>query len=1096
MAGNRAIFERAMEQSREAARSGRWEDSLKSAIRALQEFAQDADARIAAAVALFNTGKLDRALQIFVDLRASDQNNPFYLGYIAQCNSRQGNAGAAVESFRSLADLHIAQRRPAQAVEPLRELLALRPDMDDQRRRLARLYEDLGAVRDAANEHLTLARRLFDGQQFDLAAEEAETSLRIDPNSREAKDLIVALRDAMSRAAGIQPAAPTTPGSNELRASTGGMTGGLRSQQFQVEKLIEQAIKHQEAGDSDGAAEFYEQAVAAGMERADVLYSLGLIYQERGDHKGAVGVLNRAANDPEYALSSHFALGQSYRELGQLPQAAQEFEQTIGLVDLASIGRSEADDLINMYDSAATIYSQIGDIARAAALYSTLSTFLESKRWGRERAAEFKARAKELSERNMFAKLRTLGTGALTQQQAAAEASQPSDEAMPGNWGKIRPITDFLRSDRPATTGGLGAQPEPKPITEPLLILETMPVVIEPHFAPATPLDTTGLSSEVESWVTISGKYLDQGLIEAALDACHEVIRLDVEYLPIHLRMGEIYERQGRPEEALSKYQLLIDTYRVRNEPERAIDVYFRFIDLSPDTINARSRLAEILKNAGRIDEAVEQSIYVANTYYRLGQSNKALEEYRRLLQWAPKNREVHSQYGLALLKLERFDAALGEFRKALELGSPDDLVAITRLNITLALMGDQPADVWDSLATLLDQIKQRPQEFGLVQTEYRAAMLIADAGILHYILAVIQQQSGQHNSALLELEQALTMIGEDVDPLLHPVLIYQAAADSYIALGKAEEALSQLHKGQAVAGRSPANPEIKHTFAVALSKGDLARRMAEAYAASEDLAGAEQALLEAKKFVPYDRMIHTKLADVYFRQGKLSEALTQLEELASYYENGQQLDRAIEMLEYALKLAPNHIAISGRLARMQLRRGYLDKGVDGLMRAAELQRKAGQLKDAVASLQEAAQVHWMLSEHEKARQVYDKIVQIAPNDIEARQWLALMHTLARRTAEAIAEKKQIARIFAQQRDYDGAIAELHQIIGIDQKDLEAYHLLGDMLMRREEYSQAAQLYTRMLKMEGVDKDRIEALAAAANRMLQQRQSQQQIKGS
>jgi tetratricopeptide (TPR) repeat protein len=174
----------------------------------------------------------------------------------------------------------------------------------------------------------------------------------------------------------------------------------------------------------------------------------------------------------------------------------------------------------------------------------------------------------------------------------------------------------------------------------------------------------------------------------------------------------------------------------------------------------------------------------------------------------------------------------------------------------------------------------------------------------------------------------------------------------------------------------------------------------------------------------------------------------------------------------------------------MQLRRGYLDKGVDGLMRAAELQRKAGQLKDAVASLQEAAQVHWMLSEHDKARHVYDKIVQIAPNDVEARQWLALMHTLARRTGEAVAEKKQIARIFAQQRDYDGAIAELHQIIGLDQKDLDAYYLLGDMLMRREEYGQAVQLYGRMLKMEGVEKERVEALASAANRMLQQRQSQ------
>ena len=53
--------------------------------------------------------------------------------------------------------------------------------------------------------------------------------------------------------------------------------------------------------------------------------------------------------------------------------------------------------------------------------------------------------------------------------------------------------------------------------------------------------------------------------------------------------------------------------------------------------------------------------------------------------------------------------------------------------------------------------------------------------------------------------------------------------------------------------------------------------------------------------------------------------------------------------------------------------------------------------------------------------------------------------------------------------------------------------MLGDMLMRREEYSQAAQLYARMLKMEGIENTRVEALLSAANRMHQQRQG---VRGS
>jgi Flp pilus assembly protein TadD len=101
------------------------------------------------------------------------------------------------------------------------------------------------------------------------------------------------------------------------------------------------------------------------------------------------------------------------------------------------------------------------------------------------------------------------------------------------------------------------------------------------------------------------------------------------------------------------------------------------------------------------------------------------------------------------------------------------------------------------------------------------------------------------------------------------------------------------------------------------------------------------------------------------------------------------------------------------------------------------------------------------------------------------------MYTLASRMGEAIAEKKQIVRIFLQQRDFDNAIAELHQIIGLDRNDSEAYFQLGDVLMRREEYDQAFRIYGRLLKMPDVDTGRVEALLTAAKRMLDQKQQAQ-----
>ncbi len=1089
MPGNRVLFDRAMEQSREAARLMNWDEALKQAIRALQEFPQDLDARSAAAVALFHTAKYAQALQMFDELRRADDSNPFYLEYLARTYERLGDPKSATTAYVQLADLQISRKLVARAIEALREVLRLQPDADDQRMRLAQLLADQGARAEAAAQYLDLARRAQAHGHLEQAVDLAETALRYEPDNREAKELIAALHDALATT--LQSAIEAMPAAAEALPLPIAGTSNLRGVQIAVERIVALAHERQEAGDIDGAIEQYERALKLGTDRSDVFYSLGLLYQERGDYQRAIELLKSAAGDQEYALSAHYMLGQAYQELGKLPEAAHEYEQTIRLLPLESIGRAEADDMIQMYESAAQVYIQLNDIARAATLYSTLANFLQSKRWGRERADEFRQKAKDLTERNMFAKLRTLGTGALSPQPPAPEPEPPSESPVPEPWGKIRPITDFLRApeERKKDETRFETPPVAAEPIDPLAVLEALPSPERALTKPITPLDTTGLDELSQRYVQASEKYIEQGLMLAANDACMEVIRLNPDYLPIHLRLGEIYERDGRRDEALIKYQLLIDTYVARGEPRHAIDVYYRLIELSPDTILPRSRLAELLHAEGRNEEAAQQLSVVAGAYFRMGQTNKALEEYRRALQWSPVSADLHAQYGQALLKLERTEAALVAFRRALELDQQNP-VNIARINLTLAIMGEQSVAVWQSLATLLEQIKQHPQRLSDVQTEYRAAFLIADLPVLHYILGIIQQNAGQHQSAILEFEQALELLQNERDPFLTPHLVHQALADSHIALGQAGEALEQLQRCIALEPAAPPPDSARYPFSTPLSQGEIVRRMAEAYAAVGDLAGAERALQEAKQFLPYDRAIYTKLSDIYFRQGRLNEALAQLEELASHYEQRQMLDRAIEALENALRLAPNNTGIGNRLAKLYIRRGYLDKGIEALVRVADLQRKEGQIKEAIANLQQAAEVHWMLGKHAEACALYDKIVHIAPNDIEARQWLSFMYTLAGMTREAIAQKKQIIRILLQRRDLDNAIAEMHQIYGLDQNDTDNLFQLGDALMRRQEYEQAIRIYNRLAKLPNVEIERVEALQAAARRMLEQQQAE------
>ena len=1083
--GNQENFTQAMEQNQQAVNRGDWGRALKEAVRAMQEFPERKEARIAMAMALFHNQKLPQALQLLQELSTIEPGNPTVMEYLARTQHRQGDTETAMELFMQLSEKYAEQGDPSQMVRIYREVLDINEKHEEARIRLAMALAATGDKHGAIREFLFLGNRYLQAGELEAASDAAQEAINIDPDSLTAQDLQKRVRQALQ-----QKAQAEAPPPEDKRLKT----------REEIERAAQLAIEYQNNGKLEQAAEMYEKLTEVMPERADVRYSLGLVYEELDQFDKALQQLEQATYNDEYALSAHYAMGTIFQKLGKLERAAQEYEQSIRFVDLQSIGREEANDLIDMYEATASIYQELGDIARAASLYSTLAGFFQGKRWGAEQATHYNAKAKELTDRSMMSKLRMLGTGFLTSAPPQPEAAAAEPEQATEMWGRMPSITDFLENGEAVATDKsdtgfdqlLGASATPA---------VTLPTDIDPldalaasfpetnidtmQFAPLTPIDASDRPSRIQRLVEACERFAEQELIYAALDACHEVIRYDQEFYAIHLRMAELLERLGRPDEALSKLNLLISTYKARSEMRKAIDVYYRLIDLSPDPSAVRIELAEVLRNENRPSEAAEQLAWVASQQFRLGQTMKSLESFRRALDWAPENTTLRAQYGQVLLKLERWEAALDEFRYVLQ-QTPDDLVVLAQTNIALAMMGSFPDAVWDSLNTIMEKIPQVPHAMNDVQAEYRSMTLIADRPLLHFVLGIIQQAAQMHSSALLSFEQALDLLEIEADPLLPLVLVHQAMADSYIAEGRAAQSIDQLQKIEAIlatAGVSEATST--HSFARPFNEGELQRRLAEAYAAGDNLEGAIQSLQKVKQLLPYDRAAYTKLADIYFRQGRLQDAMAQLDELATYYENQSQLDRALEILANALKLAPNNISIKSRYAQMQLRRGYLDDGLENLNELAELQRKQGQLKEAVKSLQQVADVYWTLGQMDKAADMYNRIVQVAPNDTEARQHLVSFNILSLRTKEAIDQLREIARLSVQQRNYEEAIASYHQVIALDQKDANAYEQLADVLMRVNEYGQAVRVYKQLAKLVP-DDERVEALQNAAQRMLDQ----------
>jgi tetratricopeptide (TPR) repeat protein len=1124
VAGDKAAFDAAMKRAQDYAFENAWDKALREYQRALDEFPDDANAQTNMAQALFRLQQWPAALQAYNNLLRVRPSDPFVLNRIAECQVSLQQPADAERTYMQVATVYGAQNQIRDALGALRTVLGLNAGNRLARERMAEIYRNMGERNLAIQEYLTLSRQALESQpeDLDLAVRHAETAFGLDNSHPEARDWLYRLRRRQLEATGTQFDEKT------LRI----VSGPGQAAQRDLQQMYDLAMQYQEKNQFAAARVQLEAAQAAGLDTAALHYSLGLIYQQERQFKQAVEQLQKAAGDPEYAMSSQYALGECYRTLGQRAEATRAYEAAISLVDLQHVGKNEVNDLIELYQAAADAHLAQGNTSRAASLYSTLATFLQARRWRSGFTDQLMARADELNDQGISDRLQSIGG---VPEPAAKEAPPapeprraPAATAVPvapefvsspqgagsvgarGGTGQLRsgmlrPITAFLSAQdltppdaetaapaesaaapkgvaaRVAPPGANGATARTSHTLQAVLADEGMP-----------------LDGETAALVDVTDALIDRGLWNAAIDCCYEVIRLDAEYLPIHLRLAEIFRQSGRREDAILKLQSVIDVYMVRGDMETAAQVFPELIALQPENVNIRTKLATLLMDLGQHDAAVNEYLSMADMHYSTGQREQALEELRRLRSIAPQNPEVRLRAGLYLLRADRPADALPEFSRALQI-DPENKLALTRVFVTMVLLGNDTQ--WDVLETLQGAAADYGDRQAILE-DLRGFALTGDRPELFYALAVLNDlpvpEEGLDEEARTAAEQqqlrAQTEALDDGLGLL-PVadrsflgLLMRArrarlaldARDGDRALRLLTEAMNMLESE-----RVTPSPRPKLEFLKLPTRIDLYQPLAQAHILHGDNAQAIQALQAAKAHAPYDREIYTQLAELYFLQGQLGAALVALDELISHYQDTGQIEKVIETLGTMSKLAPNNITVRQKLADTYLKIGYIDLGLAELELLAELQRKAGMVKDAVRTYQRGADIYWQMGQLREAFAIYERILHMAPGDVDARQQLIHLYIATGKMPEATREQKRIAEIYLQQKRSKDAIAALHELIALAPNDTESYYALAEVLAEQHEFGQAARLYGRLRRLEPTKDQQLAALQAEMQRLAQ-----------
>ena len=252
---------------------------------------------------------------------------------------------------------HAWEFRWDKAAEQYRLALAEFPEEAPALVALAQAYRELGRTAEASEVYRSLVRVAPSDSMPLTPADETE-------------------RKALTERAGAlfeEKAEEPSAVSQASEAATG--------ERVSVDALISGAIDYQTRGLVDEAISSYLRLLKMGEDRPAIHFNLGLLFQQQMRFEEAIERLRQSAKYPEYRLGSHFALGQCYRAQGQVETSMEHFLEVIKIVDMETVGREQADDLIQLYENLVESYRATGDAEKAKAFSDSLVQFLSGKGW-------------------------------------------------------------------------------------------------------------------------------------------------------------------------------------------------------------------------------------------------------------------------------------------------------------------------------------------------------------------------------------------------------------------------------------------------------------------------------------------------------------------------------------------------------------------------------------------------------------------------------------------------------------------------------------------------------------------------------------------
>jgi tetratricopeptide (TPR) repeat protein len=190
-----------------------------------------------------------------------------------------------------------------------------------------------------------------------------------------------------------------------------------------------------------------------------------------------------------------------------------------------------------------------------------------------------------------------------------------------------------------------------------------------------------GFGFNKQKVLSAAEKFVQQGKLQNAIAEYDKVLQNDAKDLTVNNTIGDLYARLGDTAKAIECFKTVGDAYAAQGFTVKGIAMYKKIAKLQP-SVDGSLKLAELYTQQGLFNDARAQYLQVAEDFMKNGDLEQAVRLFQKVLEMDPENvpmriklAEVYVRLGRKKEAWEIFTAAAESLRARGSLAAAEDIL-------------------------------------------------------------------------------------------------------------------------------------------------------------------------------------------------------------------------------------------------------------------------------------------------------------------------------------------------------------------------------------------------------------------------------------